>query len=369
MRFRASAFGFLSNLGARQLSVAGFGDDVELGGFGTIRDDPTVVMRVKMKDRPEPPARSIGLRLRGTSFDRYAENRWSRTQFSGEEVRRVQDAYVLYRPPTADDFEYEIILDPMEEAVLFVPEGTVALRVPPTIRAGRSRYRKVAFAPGFDIRYRGLSEGPLAYKAYVGDEVKGIREPVPELLQARYLETPPKYERVAALAKQAAGAETDPRAQAQLIERFLRQGYRYSLEQPDTVGKDPLHVFLFDAKAGHCEYFSTAMAIMMRSLGVPSRNVTGFLGADYNPYGDYYAVRNGNAHQLGRGADRRSLGHVRPDAGGRPNLCIALRVHRKTATDRRCPAGPLGGVRGGVQHSRPGAGAAGHGGLVSFAER
>jgi hypothetical protein len=53
---------------------------------------------------------------------------------------------------------------------------------------------------------------------------------------------------------------------------------------------------LFEAKAGHCEYFSTAMAIMMRSLGVPARNVTGFLGADYNPYGDYYAVRNGNAH-------------------------------------------------------------------------
>jgi hypothetical protein len=38
------------------------------------------------------------------------------------------------------------------------------------------------------------------------------------------------------------------------------------------------------------------MAIMMRTLGVPARNVTGFLGADYNPYGDYYAVRNGNAH-------------------------------------------------------------------------
>ena len=38
------------------------------------------------------------------------------------------------------------------------------------------------------------------------------------------------------------------------------------------------------------------MAIMMRSLGLPARNVTGFLGADYNPYGGYYAVRNGNAH-------------------------------------------------------------------------
>ena len=91
---------------------------------------------------------------------------------------------------------------------------------------------------------------------------------------------------------------SNPRAQAQFVERYLRGGgdYRYTLDQPDTEGKDPLQVFLFEAKAGHCEYFSTAMAIMMRSLGLPARNVTGFLGADYNPYGDYYAVRNGNAH-------------------------------------------------------------------------
>jgi hypothetical protein len=73
--FPRVGFGFLSSFGARTQSVAGFGDDVELGGFGTIRDDPTVVMRVKPKNAPSPPPRSIGLRLRGTSFDRYGEGR------------------------------------------------------------------------------------------------------------------------------------------------------------------------------------------------------------------------------------------------------------------------------------------------------
>jgi hypothetical protein len=109
---------------------------------------------------------------------------------------------------------------------------------------------------------------------------------------------PAGYERVAALAQSVVGDASNPHAQAQLVERYFRvsANFRYTLEQPDTEGKDPLHVFLFEAKAGHCEYFSTAMAIMMRSLGLPARNVTGFLGADYNPYGDYYAVRNGNAH-------------------------------------------------------------------------
>ncbi len=296
--FPRVGFGFLSSLGARATAVAGFGDDVELGGFGTIRDDPTVVMRVKVGGRSEPPARSIGLRLRGTSFDRYQGGRWSRSQVEGDSVRHIEDLYILLRPPRPSDREYEIILDPMDEAVLFIPEGTVAMRVPPTVRAGRTRYREVAYEPGFDIRYKGRVEGPLTYKTFVGPETESISEPMSEALRDRYLEVPDQYPRVEALARRVVGDALDPRAQAERLQQYLRSSgdYVYTLDQPNTEGKDPLDVFLFEVKAGHCEYFSTAMAIMMRTLGVPARNVTGFLGADYNPYGDYYAVRNGNAH-------------------------------------------------------------------------
>lgn len=296
--FPRVGFGFLSSFGARTQSVAGFGDDVELGGFGTIRDDPTVVMRVKLKNRPNPPLHSIGLRLRGTSFDRYGEGRWSRTQGSGAEMRRLQDQYIVFRPPKSTDQEYEIILDPMEEAVLFLPEGTVALQVPPAIRSGRSRFRRIVYSPGHDIRYRGHLQAPLTYKAFAARKRRGFTERIPKRLRERYVEVPEGYERVTALAQEVVRGLSHPHAQAQRVERYLRGGgnFRYTLEQPDTEGKDPLHVFLFEAKAGHCEYFSTAMAIMMRSLGLPARNVTGFLGADYNPYGDYYAVRNGHAH-------------------------------------------------------------------------
>lgn len=296
--FPRVGFGLLSNLGAHVQSVAGFGDDVELGGFGTIRDDPTVVMRVKMAEMPAAPPRSIGLRLRGTSFDRYREGRWSRTQVAGEDMPRLQDEYVLHRPPKPGDEQYEIILDPMEEAVLFIPEGTVALQVPPVVRSGRNRYRKILYAPGLDLRYADQLDAPLTYQAFSSPSERSFPEKIPPKLQARYLEVPEGYERIAELAQSIAGDFERPIEKAQRIEAFLRGGggYRYSLEQPSTDGKDPLHVFLFEAKAGHCEYFSTAMAIMMRSVGLPARNVTGFLGADYNPYGGYYAVRNGNAH-------------------------------------------------------------------------
>lgn len=296
--FPRVGFGLLSNLGNRVQSVAGFGDDVELGGFGTIRDDPTVVMRVKTPNMPSQPPRSIGIRLRGTSFDRYREGRWSRTAFQGEDVRRLQDEYVIRRPPKVGDEEYEIILDPMEEAVLFIPEGTVALQVPPVVRAGRNRYRKIVQAPGLDIRDRDRFDVPLTYRVFSNQAERAFAENVPDKLEARYLEVPPGYDRIVALARTVTDGTTRPIEAAQRVEAFLRGGggFRYSLDQPDTRGRDPLHVFLFDTKAGHCEYFSTAMAIMMRAVGIPARNVTGFLGADYNPYGGYYAVRNGNAH-------------------------------------------------------------------------
>jgi transglutaminase-like putative cysteine protease len=296
--FPRVGFGFLSSFGQRTTAVAGFGDDVELGGFGTIRDDPTVVMRVKPRVRVLPPPPSIPIRLRGTSFDHYEEGRWSRTSHAGENVRRMQDLYMLFRPPEEGDLEYEIILDPMDEAVVFIPEGAVALQVPPRVRGGRNHYRKLSMAPGFDLRYGGRVDGALTYKAWVSREQQGLVEEVPEALAGRYLEVPDDYQQVQALALRVAGGETDPRALAQRFEHFLRSAgeYSYTLQQPDTEGKDPLHVFLFEVKAGHCEYFSTAMAIMLRSVGVPARNVTGFVGADYNPYGEYYAVRNGNAH-------------------------------------------------------------------------
>jgi hypothetical protein len=296
--FPRVGFGFLSSLGVRTQSVAGFGDDVELGGFGTIRDDPTVVMRVKMKHQSDPPPASMGLRLRGTSFDSYSEGRWSRSHFQGVELNRLQSQYIVFRPAKEADQELEIILDPMEEAVLFLPEGTVALQVPPSARSGYPRYRHIVHAPGLDLRYGGRLDGPLTYKAFVSQEDRGFSEEVPSLLRERYLEVPPGHERVAELAREVVRGIAEPGSQAQRIERYLRGGgnFRYTLDQPDTEGKDPLHVFLFEAKAGHCEYFSTAMAIMMRSLGLPARNVTGFLGADYNPYGGYYAVRNGHAH-------------------------------------------------------------------------
>jgi len=80
------------------------------------------------------------------------------------------------------------------------------------------------------------------------------------------------------------------------LQEYLRDHYRYTLHLPATVQKDPLANFLFERKEGHCEYFASAMAVMLRGLGIPARVVNGFRGGEFNDLSGQYLVRARDAH-------------------------------------------------------------------------
>jgi len=80
------------------------------------------------------------------------------------------------------------------------------------------------------------------------------------------------------------------------IENHLRNHFAYTLNLTGKPGADPLAHFLFETRAGHCEYFASAMIIMLRTLGIPSREVNGFLPGEYNELGGDYIVRASDAH-------------------------------------------------------------------------
>jgi hypothetical protein len=82
---------------------------------------------------------------------------------------------------------------------------------------------------------------------------------------------------------------------ARAIESYLRDNYGYTLDLT-AGGSDPLSDFLFRVRAGHCEYFSTAMAVMLRTQGVAARVVNGFLPGEYNEASGAYTVRQSDAH-------------------------------------------------------------------------
>jgi hypothetical protein len=80
------------------------------------------------------------------------------------------------------------------------------------------------------------------------------------------------------------------------VETYLKRNYQYSLTLDWAPGSQPVSTFLFSAKRGHCEYFASSMAILLRASGVGTRVVNGFLMGEYNAIGDHYLVRQSDAH-------------------------------------------------------------------------
>ncbi|HEY8073259.1 MAG TPA: transglutaminase domain-containing protein, partial [Labilithrix sp.] len=108
--------------------------------------------------------------------------------------------------------------------------------------------------------------------------------------------TPVASARVRALAHAWADDGAAPLAKARAIERRLRDGFAYDLRSPSRGAIDPLDDFLFVTRRGHCELFASALAVMLREVGVPARVVTGYVGGDWNAFGRFYAVRDRDAH-------------------------------------------------------------------------
>ncbi|MEZ4223135.1 MAG: DUF3488 and transglutaminase-like domain-containing protein [Polyangiaceae bacterium] len=283
---------------SRPERMIGFSDRVDLGGVGKLRSDPTIAMRVDIPDLPSPPPPRLALYLRGTAFDQYDGRAWSRSQ----KLRVAADAHggnvrIRRFPNPAADRKLTIDLEPIEPPVVFLPPDAVALRVTPRGTPLLGGGPTVLRGPEDELKYASLDDRGLRYDVYLA----GKNEPPPPALapedRARYLRLPSDVTpRIRALAQTwAAGLSTD-HAIARRIEERLRTDYVYDLESPSGADDNPLDHFLFESKRGHCEFYSTAMAVLLRSSGIPSRNVTGFIGGTYNRFGNFYAVRQGDAH-------------------------------------------------------------------------
>jgi hypothetical protein len=111
-----------------------------------------------------------------------------------------------------------------------------------------------------------------------------------------YLNLPPLDPRIRSLAVQITARSRNDYERASSIENYLRTHFGYTLELPGTLADDPVAEFLFVRRKGHCEYFASAMAVMLRELGIPTRMVTGFRGAEFNDLTAQYVVRGSNAH-------------------------------------------------------------------------
>ncbi len=264
--------------------TTGMTDRVRLGGGGDIKTSARVVLRAKLE--PNPGKERLERYWVGRHFDSFDGREWRGTGTPGEAKPRV----MLGDPSQATIQRIELLpayesrtLVGLEHPVYFGPAS--ALNNGGTTQAMLIRVgdEEVRFAEDANA-YTYTAQSRADYPMLEDDEAKlAPLTRLPETLDPR----------VTALAQRVAGDAKDPEQIGRRLENWLRNNLEYTLALPGEVD-DPLSDFLFVRKAGHCEHFATALAVMLRTRGVPSRVVGGFFGGEL--VGNRYVVRAGDAH-------------------------------------------------------------------------
>jgi transglutaminase-like putative cysteine protease len=267
-------------------ATTGFADGLRLGGTGLLKSNPRVVFRARID--PDPGSEKLDAYWVGRRFDVFDGIQWSTRGRPGTPVRQV-----VLGPAQADLVRQQIDLLPA-----YGSRTLVALDTPVVLGDAESHQAtfsvRTELVPSGDreVRLVGPSEH-VTYRAFSALD-QGSARAADAAERVRRLELPAKLDpRIPALAETLSQGAVGDRAIARQLERALQIGYGYTLELPGPV-KDPLANFLFDRRAGHCEDFATALAVLLRARQIPARVVVGFHGGE-RAAGEYL-VRAGDAH-------------------------------------------------------------------------
>ena len=285
--------------------LTGFTDEVQLGDFGQILESTRQVMQVRVYDGDEEMdvfeyARALGYEepmFRGTSLALYNKGRW----------RQGNQAGNFQRLPSKSEqsIRQQIRLEPIGVRFLFAMHPVLAAK-------HRSGQQVVSHSTSSTVVIAGSSSAPKKAMEYTvfsprnaasGEQViQTARMREGYVLRRTYLDLPPSgIDRLQELAKSVAGSNTEDSdlTRARKLEAYLRDSgeFSYTLDMSITDPSiDPVEDFLFNRKKGHCEYFASALTLMLRSAGIPSRLVSGFKGGVENSLTGVYEVQQRHAH-------------------------------------------------------------------------
>ncbi len=274
--------------GVPQDSMArtGLSNSLRMGSVAEIATDDAVAMRVRFFGKPPPPE---SLYFRGPVLTRFDGRTWTPSYLSASSARTPLR-------PLSPQLDYEVTAEPNRLTLLPTLEATATVEhlegMPATRREdlvwsidrvllNRVRYRASAH-PRFE-------HGPLQRDAFLRESLALPEGHNPRTLAwARELGDHPRL------------ANADAPALAQAVLQHIRSaGFTYTLSPGvygETDERATLDEFWLDRKEGFCEHFAAGFVVVMRSLGVPARIVTGYQGADPEPVDGYYIVRQSHAH-------------------------------------------------------------------------
>jgi hypothetical protein len=275
----------------------GFTDRVQLGRIGQIQQSNAVVMHVEIQNDLQG---AYDLKWRGIALSSFDGKVWANSYDQTPLHPGIDGGYRLapLLPPrnaasaAGRAIRYRITMEPIGTNVFFLAESPQRLfgsfrQV--SVDAGGAVYDLDADHP--ISRYEAVSQMP----AVDSEELRLAANTVPPGM-AEYLRLPSLDSRIPKLAGDITANAPSNYDKAIALEQYLQTHFGYTLELPRSLPQDPLANFLFVRKKGHCEYFASSMAVMLRSLGIPSRIVTGFRGGEFNDLTGQYVVRASDAH-------------------------------------------------------------------------
>ncbi|HET9846607.1 MAG TPA: DUF3488 and transglutaminase-like domain-containing protein [Nitrospira sp.] len=292
------SIGVLQQPRGEGLRTTGFSERVDLGMIGSVKEDRQIVMRVELPDQAD--AGKERFYLRGLAYDQYNGRSWS----SGSRQRRtlgsIADGVFAVRSGAnrtghelSEPLRQDILLEALDTSVLFAApfaefvsadfigihvDSMAGLHLPYTT-SSRIRYSVVSREHRISSEDRAAAE--LEYASAIRDH---------------FLQIPEGSDQVRHLARRVTESAVTPHERTTAILNHLQSEYQYSLDAETSTSLHPIDDFLFHRKTGYCEHYATAMVIMLRTLGIPARLVTGFLATEWNEFGGYYTVRQRDAH-------------------------------------------------------------------------
>jgi transglutaminase-like putative cysteine protease len=278
-------------------SLSGFSDSVRLGEVAQIKLNPQVVMRVRVKF-----LRGMGrqekrmLRWRGVTLDNYDGQTWNNYAAQkpvplkrGIDGFRLGDAELGY-----GDTEQRFFLEPLAIDTVFAAPQPLLITGLGDLARDQGDGLWTSPHDYYKLDYTALSDTEEVSDEKLAEENSRV---YPSEIQRRYLQLPDNHDRrIGELAAEVTRGATTNIEIARRIENYLRVAYGYTLDLRRVDEGDPVADFLFNTREGHCEYFASAMVLMLRSRHVPARLVNGFQMGEYNEAADVYTVRQSDAH-------------------------------------------------------------------------
>ena len=258
-------------------SKSGLSDSMSPGSIQQLFMDDSPAFRVSF-DGPRPEYSE--LYWRGPVFWRFDGQTWRGSFYS-------QNLTADRLPPEEGPgvYRYTVQLEPNERKWLFALDYPIG--APENTRVTVD-YQLIRRDPVLQLLPYGMASNP-DHRDFAGE--------MPRELKLQSLDLPEDSNpRTRELVEEWRQETPDDRAFVQRAYALFGQDpFRYTLNAP-LLNRHPVDDFLFETRAGFCEHYASAMAVMLRMAGIPSRVVTGYQGGFYNALGDYLLVRQSDAH-------------------------------------------------------------------------